>query len=125
MLGWWIIVSTHTPEERDRADQDTKRSGVLAQWEAGVEGVFWIEDLVGSGRAKKLSRSGYPNRYTVRASDVLPLLYATPTPSGETKVAGIDGPLGVVWGGMNEFHAERADRCPADLMLTVDAWDQS
>ena len=25
MIGWWIIVSTQTPEERDRADQDTHR----------------------------------------------------------------------------------------------------
>lgn len=39
MIGWWIIVSTQTPEERDRADQDTRRAAILAQWEAGAEGI--------------------------------------------------------------------------------------
>jgi len=125
MLGWWIIVSTHTPEERDRADQDTKRTGVLAQWEAGVEGVLWIEDLVGSGQAKKLSRSGYPNRYTARASEVFPMLRATFTATGDAKFAGADGPLGPVWQDKNEFNEDRVALCPADRILTIDAWDQS
>jgi len=125
MLGWWIIVSTQTPEERDRADQDAKRAAVLAQWETRVEGVFWIEDMVATRRAKKLSRSGYPNRYTARASDVLPLLCASPTSTGETKVVDADGPLGVVWGDKNELHMERVAGCSADRMLTIDVWDQS
>ncbi|ASI68579.1 hypothetical protein BA022_08425 [Diaphorobacter nitroreducens] len=36
MLGWWIVTSTQTPEERDRADQDTRRATLLVNWEASV-----------------------------------------------------------------------------------------
>jgi hypothetical protein len=54
----------------------------------------------------------YPNRYTVRAGDVLPLL----------ENGGIQSPG---WMGEIKVHAERVAACPADLILSIDAWDQS
>lgn len=74
MLGWWIVISMQTPEERDRADQDTRRAALLANWEASVHGSRWVHRLVEQGKATQLSSGGYPNRFTAQACDVLPLL---------------------------------------------------
>ncbi len=51
MLGYWIVVSTQTPEERD-AIIDRKKS-VLAEWETGVGGIRWLEKLIEEGKATK------------------------------------------------------------------------
>lgn len=74
MIGWWIVVSTQGPQERDQADQESRRAAILAQWEAGAEGIRWIERMTREGKAAKLSGGGYPNRYTAQARDVLPLI---------------------------------------------------
>jgi hypothetical protein len=71
MLGWWIIVSAQIPDERDKTEN---QAAILAQWKAGVGGIDWLERLVDEGKAEKLSQNGYPNRYTARADDVLPLI---------------------------------------------------
>ena len=62
MIGWWIVVSTQSPEERDRADQEARRAAILAQWEAGAEGIRWIERLTREGKATKFSGGGYPTK---------------------------------------------------------------
>lgn len=38
------------------------------------DGIRWIEHLTEAGKASKLAGGGYPNRYTARAGDVLPLI---------------------------------------------------
>lgn len=131
MIGWWIVISTQTPEERDRADQEGRRVAILAQWEAGAEGIRWIERLAKEGKATKLSESGYPNRYTARAGDVFPLIEggSIQPPKDGMWIFGIDKgeeyaqPPG--WMGKVELHADRVAACPADHVLTIDAWDQS
>ena len=131
MIGWWIIVSTQSPEERDNADRDSNRAAILAQWEVGASGIRWLADLVTSGKALQLTAGAYPNRYTARAADVLPLI----------KGAGIDPPKDGVWvfgvdkGEKNgqfsnwpsklEVYKERILACKIDQVLTIDAWDLS
>ena len=41
MVGWWVILSPQTPEERD-ADSDRKQK-ILATWETGVQGLRWLQ----------------------------------------------------------------------------------
>ncbi len=53
MLGYWIVFSTQTPEERD-AIIDRKKS-VLADWGTGVRGIRWLEKLFEEGKATKLT----------------------------------------------------------------------
>jgi hypothetical protein len=74
MLGWWVIISTQSPEELNNSTKKTFRDSILAQWEVGPFGLTWIEDLVKADKAVKLSDGGYPNRYTANAGDVLPLI---------------------------------------------------
>ena len=131
MIGWWIVISTQSPEERDRADQKARRAAILAQWETGADGIRWIEQLTDAGKATKLAGGGYPNRYTARAGDVLPLIHGggIQPPKDGVWIFGIDEgeeyaqPPG--WMGKIEVHADRVAACPAELILTIDAWDQS
>ena len=108
MLGYWVVISTQRPEERD-AIVDRKES-VLANWETGTGGIRWLEKLVEEGKATKLRGDGYPNRYVSTAQDVLPLIVVVP-PGGRSSNA--------------IFKHDKITACPADQTLTIDAWDQS
>lgn len=131
MIGWWIVVSTHSPEECDCANQEARRAAILAQWETGADGIRWIEHLSAEGKATKLTGGGYPNRYTAKAADVLQLIEGggIQPPKDGVWIFGIDEgeeyaqPPG--WMGKVKVHADRVAACPADQVLTIDAWDQS
>ncbi len=129
MLGYWIVVSTQTPEERD-AIIDRKKS-VLAEWETGVGGIRWLEKLVEEGKASKLRGDGYPNRYTSTADIVLPLITGDAIKPADDGiwVFGMDEgeeyaqPPG--WMGKVNLRPESIRTCPTNAALTIDAWDQS
>ena len=129
MLGYWIVVSTQPPEERD-AIIDRKKS-VLAEWETGVGGIRWLEKLVEEGKATKLRGDGYPNRYTSTANIVLPLITGDAIKPADNGiwVFGMDEgeeyaqPPG--WMGKVNLRPESIRTCPTDASLTIDAWDQS
>lgn len=123
MLGWGIIVAAQTSLERDQADD--KKTAVLASWEAGPGGTGWLHRLVELGKATQLSFSGYPNRYTAMAIDVLPLLAGGPPDHSGTAVFGDDYVLPANWKGNVVLHPDKIAACGADRTLTIDAWDLS
>lgn len=131
MLGWWIIVSTQTPEEINSSTKESRQAAILAQWSAGIEGTHWIEQLVSHGKAAKLSAGGYPNRYTAKAADVLQLLRSggIKPPARGPWIIGIDEGEEYVqppgWMGKVEIHADRLSVCAAEQVLTIEAWDES
>lgn len=131
MIGWWIVVSAQTPGERDRADQAARRAAILAQWEVGAGGIEWLHALVKAGKVEQHTYSGYPNRYTAQASEVLPLIETSTIDASEdrNRVLGVDESRGFVnlSGRISKMtvYADRMAACPAELLLTIDAWDQS
>lgn len=110
MSGWWIVVDPRTPAERDASDD--KLSHLIASWGANVFNVRWLKSLVSEGRAKQHSFSGYPNRFTASAADILPVIaeLADPASAGVTDVT---------------IHKEKLSFIPSDHILTIDVWDIS
>ena len=119
MIGWWIVVSAQIRESCDQASQPTCRAAILAQWGADADGICWIEHLTQIGKASKLAESGYPNRYTARAGDVLPLIKnGSFRPfSWRDKFFGRKNKI--------QIHSNRIAACNHDLILTIEAWDRS
>ncbi|MBZ9749550.1 hypothetical protein K7W42_01605 [Deinococcus sp. HMF7604] len=104
---------------------------LLAHWEAGLGGLSWLDDLVTLGKATQLRFDGYPTRYTAQAGDVLPLLISgdiRPANAG-LWVFGVDEgeeyAQPPAWLKVVQFQRDRIDACPPDMLLTIDAWDQS
>ncbi|MCX4545920.1 hypothetical protein [Streptomyces sp. NBC_01565] len=110
-----IIISSQTPEQRDRSTVDDRKAMILASWDVGLFGLDWLTALVQDGKARQLSGDGYPNRYTARAADVLPLLAHGVPPNADPHFDP----------GRMILHQDRVAACPADQVLTIDAWDQS
>lgn len=109
MMGWWIVVSQGQPDGVMIDKVDT-----LASWETGLSGLRWLNNLVASGKARKLRGDGYPNRYEARAADVLPLL------------AEVTGRIDFTYKLFKpKFDRKRIAACPSDSVVTIDAWDQS
>ena len=123
MLGWWFIVSTQTPEEQDEAVRNKTAS--LARWETSINGIKWVQKLVDDGKATQHRANGYPNRYTARAGDVLPLLANGPPAHTGPTVLGEDYVMPGNWSGNIVFDHDAIAACPPDETLTIDAWDLS
>lgn len=115
MSGWWVVVDPRTPAERDASED--RMGPLVASWEASVMNMRFLGRLVNEGRAEQHSFHGYPNRFTVPAGVLVPLI--------------IDGPPVEEWGqntGQNynvTLHRDKLLALPADHVLTVDVWDQT
>lgn len=125
MLGWFIIISTQTPEQRDASSSSPDKEGNLASWEAGIGGTDWLNELVKQGKAARLSFGGYPSRYTAAARDVFPLIASGPPAYKGVPVIGDDYYTPGGWIGTATIDRDKIAQCPLDQQLTIDAWDQS
>lgn len=129
MLGYWIVVSAHRTEAPD-VETDQGRV-VLATWETGVDGLFWLKALVQEGKATQLSAHGYPNRYRSTADVVLPMITSDgikPANPGNLKL-GQEVGRGYMrsfgWISEVDIRTENIRHCVRDTPLTIDAWDLS
>lgn len=132
MLGWWITIYAYekSPEDCRFMDVDD-RAFILARWEAGVDGLGWLVRLVHTGKARPLLEDGYPNLYTAKAADVLPLLAGDGIKprKGGPWVFDLDedeeDARSPGWMGEVETFPDRIAACTAGQMLSIEAWDQS
>lgn len=124
MIGWWIVIAAQTPEERDAPNSDRK-AAVLANWETSVGGIDWVTKLTKEGKATQLSSSGYPNRYTAKAGDVLPMLSKGIPDHSDMTIIGDDYVMPAGWKGNIIMHQDKIEACPPDQVLTIEVWDQS
>ena len=120
MLGWLIVVRSRVPVVP--AIATTQDDTVLATWETGLGGTSWLDALVAVGTAKQERGGGYPNRFAVLASDLLPLLE-----NGPPRYARLPKAEDAELDAHRKFkiHRDKLAACSPDDVLTVEAWDQS
>lgn len=121
MLGWWTVITTETLAQRAVPGAGNKEA-TLATWEAGLGGMDWIVALCKEGKAEQHSFNGYPNRFTVPAAEVLPIL-AQGIPETTQHNFRSKGPVG--WIGSIKIHQDRIAACVPEQILLVEVWDQS
>ena len=123
MIGWWIVISTQTAEERHRHAGGS--DSILASWEVGPGGLDWLKLLAATGAIQQIRSDGYPNSYIAPAGVVLPLLVDGPPAHSGPLVVGDDYVMPAGWVGKIEIHNARIAACSADQQLTIEAWDLS
>ena len=132
MLGWWFCIINLPPEEVDKIiGREARAPFVLADWEAGISGLDWVRALLKEGKATQLKNGGYPNRYTAKAADILPLIHGNgikPPHDGIWTFGTDDGEeyaLPPGWMEKPNLRLDNIRHCPSDALLTIDAWDRS
>lgn len=116
MLGWEILVI------RDADGVDGK---LLASWRASLYGTRWLDTLAKQGHATDLGGDGYPNRYSVAASVLLPIITAGIPAHDSPIIIGDDYLVPERWSGEVKWNHVAVRTCPPEEILIIEAWDQS
>ncbi|MBL7951767.1 MAG: hypothetical protein JNM62_08600 [Flavobacteriales bacterium] len=115
MMGWHITIYRAGKEEE-----------ALAKWQAPATGLNWLQPLLEQGRAEMLEASGYPCRYRILASALLPLLKADPPEARNAWLAAANEVIDFSrWPGKTTLDHEALAKCDPDEWLLLDAWDES
>jgi len=124
MIGWHIRI--YRPADQGPTPPMGHSAGdlLLAEWQADLRGIDWLDDLVRTGRASGHG-DGYPYVYTARAEVLLPTIVAAPPwkPRGTGKDT--REVLEDRWGrDLTVDHEAVSSCCPRDWLL-ADVWDES
>ena len=129
MLGWHIsvyrLVDAQSAEPLLDALARLERGEKLAVWQAGVDGIAWIRDLVTRGDAVGSLGSGYPGLFFARARDLLPKIREGPPFSHDVWTHGPTDILLPHWEGRTVIHEGTIQGCAPDEWLRVEVWDES
>jgi hypothetical protein len=113
VLGWEVFVT------RQGSD------ATVATWKTSVFGLKWLDQLVEERRAVDLDDNGYPNRYSIAARVLLPIITGTLPANASPLVIGEDYVMPAGWSGVAELNAQNVAACQPDEQLLVEVWDQS
>lgn len=132
MLGWWFCIVNLPPDQADKVmGREEKAPFMIADWETGLGGLEWVHKLLKDGTAIQLKNGAYPNRYTAKACDVLPLITGDGVKPADDGVwvfgmdEGEEYALPPGWSEKPKLREDNIRRCPPDAVLTIDAWDLS
>jgi hypothetical protein len=121
VLGWEVLVlrrlASSPPDETD--------SLLLASWTTGPFGLRWLNELVKGGHAIDLGGNGYPDRYSIRADVLLPIITAGSPPNASPPVVGDDYFLPKGWNRQVKLDRQRISECSGEEQLLIEAWDRS
>lgn len=128
MLGWMISVYDHiTSDPRDHRRLDKERC--VAQWQASLGGVRWMDGMVERSEALLFSSVGYPEIYVTSALNIKNALRFGIPKGKSPPVIGIDPGdeyyLPANWVGDKRLNMERLQAIPDARLMTVEAWDLS
>jgi hypothetical protein len=128
MLGFSVTVRAIALEHASARDAHLT---VLAEWQTGIGGLTWIEDLVTSGLATKVRFDGYPLRYTSTLNIVLPLILDEAKVSNEFKawIFGVDEDdsyaMPPAYQTKIQFYPDVIRSSDSNSPVVIDAWDMS
>jgi len=118
MTGWHI-----------RLKKNTETGETLASWATHSSGVPWLKELLAQGKAERIHNGGgYPNKYLVKAEDILPIV---------SEDEGLDATIGPVlcsasmtvlpgtWDGGVKRDQVLIASCAPDEILLIVQWDLS
>lgn len=125
MLGWGIIVFRQRDGSLSPAQSESELGARLAIWDAGIDGLDWIDDLVKAGKAIDLGGNGYPCRYTATAAYLLPYILNPPNYRQDNRVISDNDVYGGEQPPLAGTDREMASLCRPDEWLLVEAWDAS
>jgi hypothetical protein len=114
MLGWEVLVYRSTTPD-----------SILARWTTGATGLHWLDELVKTNMAADLGGNGYPDRYAIAASVLLPFIKNGLPKKGRRLVIGDDYVLPEGWTSDVEWDQDQVLACLGSDSLVVEAWDQS
>lgn len=117
MLGWQVFVNKEF--ESNTAGQS------MLSWEAGLDGLSWLDELVKQGLAQDLGGSGYPNKYSGLASIILPQVVPSILSCDGKLVIGDDYVLESTENGKIKINKSKIDSCKPDEQLIIEIWDMS
>ena len=125
MLGWHISVYKQTDSVLSPAT-DTSSNGLrLAVWQADLDGLSWLDELVRHGKATNLGGNGYPYRYTITTKHLIPQIMNKPPGANEVWLSGPQDVLSEKWAGKTVIDRSTIQNCSQDEWLIIEAWDES
>jgi hypothetical protein len=125
MLGWHISIYRQTDEGASPASAKSPGGTRIAVWQASLDALEWLNELVKAGRAIDLGGNGYPCRYTVTAEYLIPCIVDKPPGARNTWVCGASDVLTEKWEGRTVVDRAAVAACRPDEWLLVEAWDES
>jgi hypothetical protein len=125
MLGWHISVYRQTDGGASPATFQSPEGTRLAVWQADVEGLNWLHELVKAGKAINLDGNGYPCRYTATAENLIPQIIDTPPKARSDWLLEAGDIVTDKWEGKTVVDGAAAALCRPEEWLIVEAWDES
>lgn len=111
-----LIAARGAASELPRATGEDLR---LAVWQAGLGGIYWLDQLVDAGKAAHTLRGGFPESYLIRCSDFRSRLRA-----GLPNELSHEPPESERWPGRTTVDARQVEDCDAEEWLLVEAWGE-
>lgn len=125
MLGWHISVFRQATNFEEPPSFESDRGARIAVWQAGLDGLNWVDELIEEGKASLLGGNGYPVRFTARASAVIPIVKGGPPHARKSWVSDPGDVLTSKWEGKTTIDEEVANNCAPSEWLIIEVWDES
>ncbi|MGH9752600.1 MAG: hypothetical protein ACREA2_07435 [Blastocatellia bacterium] len=97
----------------------------MAIWQARLEGLDWIDELVEAGKAIDLGGNGYPIWYTATAENLIPRIIDEPPAARKAWIFDEGDIILEGWEGKTVIDRDVIAACRPDEWLLIVAWDES
>ena len=125
MLGWNISIYRQKGGGSSPAAPESPKGTRLAVWQAGWNGLAWLDELMKAGKVLNLGGNGYPSWYTATAAELRPRLVDEPPEAYATWISGLGDIISSQWEGKTVIDREALAACSPDEWLLIEAWDES